>query len=130
MPRRAGRAEDGGEVAAMTPPPNLLDDERALWDAAAKATQEEWCIVHDGLYEWHRSPFNPWRRILIGTPKPEHSRPEVITGHFIAKIEEGANGHEIAIANGRHIIAANPAAVMRLLQRLSDLRGAREKGGA
>jgi hypothetical protein len=82
-----------------------VEDLRTL---LAKATPGPLEIVADGLYDWGNAAFNPFRRIHVGTPKPEGSYESVITGHFVAEFKEGRGSHEVAEANAKlHVAAVN-----------------------
>lgn len=88
----------------------------------AAATPGPWEIVHSHLAKHGRAAFNPWLRIMIGTPKPEGARPDQITGHFVAKVEDYAPTEEAEAtprANADLIVALRNAAP-ELIRRLRE----------
>lgn len=72
----------------------------------AKHTPGPWQVRDLGLFEWHRSPFNPWRRLLIHTPKPEGSGPTVLFAKSICELADPSTDTDMQSANARLIAAA------------------------
>jgi hypothetical protein len=79
----------------------------------AKHTPGPWVVVSESLDQHSRAAFNPWLRILIGTPPPTVSLSggrEVITGRFIATITDhvATEADEAETRANARILAAAP----------------------
>lgn len=78
--------------------------------AETRHTPGPWKIVSDQLGEYARAAFNPWRRVLIGTPPPTGAGPSVLFSELVAVVErhEATEERAAAIRADVRLIAAAP----------------------
>jgi hypothetical protein len=101
--------------------PNLDELERL----AKEATPGKRITYDLGLFDWPNSPFNPWRRILVVTEKPEGSPSTARFGEEIAGIcRPESTG--IAKKNAAYIAALDPQTVQALIARCREAEKDRE----
>ncbi len=91
-------------------------------DCSARCVgRHSWITLDAGLANWPNNPFNPWKRVLVVTPKPIGSGPDVRFGGVVAKVEMAVGEHDVAEPVAR-LIASAPVLAAQLAEATTTIR--------